>query len=466
MKRRETILLVDDDDGIRTALGRYLRVRGYDVCDAGTLREAEIAAASAGVDLAIVDQRLPDGTGLELLPRLRLALPHVPVIMLTGHGTIDIAVQAIKEGADQFLTKPVDLETLVLLLDRLLEGRRIRQKQAASRPRPGALNPFLGTSEAIRRLAEEAAQVLETDRPVLVLGETGAGKGVLARWIHESGPRAEEPFVDLNCAGISRELLDAELFGHEVGAFTGAVKARAGLLAVAHRGSVFLDEVGDMDPAIQARLLKVLEEKRFRRLGEARDRFVDIRLIAATHQDLARLMSQGRFREDLYYRISALELRIPPLREREEDLPLLAGAILAAFAREVGRPTPELSPATESVLRGNPWPGNVRELRNVLETAALRSRGGVIQPEDLRLRAAGGVALAGGALPTLAEVERQHVARVLAATGGHVARAAAVLGISTSSLYERIKRFELSERQRAGEPAAAGVGTAGDEREP
>ena len=451
MRRKEKILLVDDDDGIRAALGRYLRARGYEVADAGSMQEAE-AAATAGVDLALVDQRLPDGTGLELLPRLRAVVPQLPVIMLTAHGTIDMAVQAIKDGADQFLTKPIDLDALVVLLERLLEARRNRQKQLATRTRAGGVDPFLGVSAVIRKLAEEAREVLETDRPVLVFGETGAGKGVLARWVHDSGQRSDEPFVDLNCAGISRELLDAELFGHEAGAFTGALKARPGLLEVAHRGSVFLDEVGDMDPGIQARLLKVLEEKRFRRLGDVRDRVVDIRLIAATHQDLGRLIADGRFREDLYYRISALELRVPALRERPEDLPLLSREILASFAREVGRPMPDISDGALGVLSSHQWPGNVRELRNVLETAALRNRSGTVQPEDLRLRTAAATESATSISP-LAEMEKQHVQRALAATNGHVARAAGLLGISTSSLYERIKRLGLSggDKRRAEE---------------
>jgi DNA-binding NtrC family response regulator len=452
VQRNRRILVVDDDAGVRQAIGRFLHAKGFEVVEAGGVREAEKVASSAGPDLAIVDQRLPDGTGIELLPKLRAILPQIPFVVLTAHGTIDLAVQAMKRGADQFLTKPVDMNALFMLLTRLLEGHRNRQKQLASRPRPGMLDPFLGTSPAMRRLAAEAEEAREADRPVLVLGETGTGKGVLARWLHDRGPRAEEPFVDLNCAGMSRELLDAELFGHEVGAFTGAVKAKLGLLEVAHRGSVFLDEVGDMDVGIQSRLLKVLEEKRFRRLGDVRDRFVDIRLIAATHQDLERLISAGRFREDLYYRISTLELRIPALRERPEDVPLLARHILGSFAREIGRDVPTISKPALAVLQAHPWPGNVRELRNVLETATLRSRSGTLEPEDLRLHAPGGARTAAATLQTLADVERQHIRRTLASMNGHVARTARALGISTSSLYEKIKRLGLGTigRRRGG----------------
>jgi DNA-binding NtrC family response regulator len=443
VKGSHRVLVVDDDEGIRLALGRCLGARGYEVVPAAGVREAEAAAAKAGADLAIVDQRLPDGTGLELLPRLRAILPHLPIVILTGHGTIDMAVQAIKDGADQFLTKPVDLEALVLLAARLTDARRNRQKQMAARPRPDALDPFLGESAAMRKLREEAEDARKADRPVLILGETGAGKGVLARWLHDSGDRAQEPFVDFNCAGLSRELLDSELFGHEAGAFTGAVKAKVGLLEVAHRGTVFLDEIGDTDPAVQARLLKVIEEQRFRRLGDVRDRVVDIRLLAATHQDLSRLMTEGRFRSDLYYRISALELRIPPLSERPEDVPVIARRILDSFAREVGRAVPGISESAMGVLQAHTWPGNVRELRNVLETAVLRNRSEQLEPEDLRLRPSPAEA-SSGALPTLAEVERRHIRRALEVSGGHVGRAAHALGVSTSSLYERIRRFGLS----------------------
>jgi DNA-binding NtrC family response regulator len=449
VQRSHRVLVVDDDAGIRQAIGRFLRAKGFEVVEAGGVREAEGAASSSGPDLAIVDQRLPDGTGIELLPRLRAILPQIPFVILTAHGTIDMAVQAIREGADQFLTKPIDMNALLLLLERLLEGRRNRQKQLATRPRPGVLDPFLGSSPGMRQLAVEAEEAQSTDRPVLILGETGTGKGILARWLHDRGPRAEEPFVDLNCAGMSRDLLDAELFGHEAGAFTGAVKAKLGLLEVAHRGSVFLDEVGDMDLGIQARLLKVLEEKRFRRLGDVRDRFVDIRLIAATHQNLERLISAGRFRQDLYYRIAALELHIPALRERPEDVPLLARQILESFAREIGHEIPRISGSALAVLQAHHWPGNLRELRNVLETATLRSRSGTLAPEDLRLHSSGAAHATRVSPQTLADVERQHIRRTLAAMNGNVARTARALGISTSSLYDRVKRLGLTTHGRA-----------------
>lgn len=467
-RRRDRILVVDDDDGVRSALRRALTAAGYELFEAECSAGAEAAALAHVPDLALLDLRLPDGDGIELIQRLKATQPGLAVIVLTGHGSIDTAVSAMKRGADQFLTKPVDMEALRLVMQRVLQDRRNLQRQWASRAREGEPRPLIGASPAFRQFVSEVEQVLDADLPMLLLGETGTGKGLMARWLHARGPRSAGPFVDLNCAGISRELLDAELFGYEAGAFTGAVKAKPGLLEVAHGGTFFLDEIGDMDLAIQARLLKVLEEKRFRRLGDVRDRAVDVRLIAATHQDLARLMREGRFRQDLYFRVSAIELRLPALRERGEDLEPLARSILEDFAREVGRPVLELGAAALDSLRAYDWPGNVRELRNVLESAALRRRSGTLVAEDLRLRASTPAPAAmprpdeqgaepGQPLATLAEIERAHIQRAIEVTGGHVARAARLLGISTSSMYERVRRLGLpiSGLGQGGTPTAA-----------
>ncbi|MCL4818724.1 MAG: sigma-54 dependent transcriptional regulator [Vicinamibacteria bacterium] len=446
--RRDRVLVVDDDEGVRSGLRRFLNLKGYDAIEAGTAAEAEDAVLRTAPDLVLLDLRLPDGDGGALIPGLRAACPGLAVVVLTGHGSVEVAVAAIKRGAEQFLTKPIDMEALLLVIERVLLDRRNERREQASRGRGGSRSSL---GPGLESLAVEAEPIRDSDVPVLILGETGSGKGVLARWLHETGLRSKGPFVDLNCAGISRELLDAELFGHQPGAFTGAVKAKPGLLEVAHGGTVFLDEIGDMDPAIQARLLKVLEEKRFRRLGDVRDRAVDVRLIAATHQDLARLMAEGRFRRDLYFRISAVELRVPPLRERLPDLERLAASLLEAFARETGRPAPALSESVLATLRAYAWPGNVRELRNVLESAALRCRQRTIQAEDLRLRPATrslATSDEAGPLATLVEVERAHIEKALAASGGHVARTARLLGISTSSLYERLHRFGMAGAMR------------------
>jgi DNA-binding NtrC family response regulator len=305
--------------------------------------------------------------------------------------------------------------------------------------------PFLGTSEAIRRLAEHARKVVAYDSPVLISGKTGSGKGVLAAWIHKNGLRADEPFMDLNCAGLSREFLETELFGHEKGAFTGAVTAKEGLLEVAHRGTLFLDEIGDMDPEVQPKLLKVLEEKRFRRMGDTRDRQVDVRLITATHRPLEALVKESRFRSDLYFRISTIPLVVPSLQERPEDILPLARYLLKRIGSDLGRGAEiELGPDAETALQNYRWPGNVRELKNVLERAVLLGNTRELSREDLFF--AGPFSdppEAEGADLSLQELERRHIERVLRQQRGRVEAAARLLGVPRSSLYEKIKKHGI-----------------------
>ena len=293
-------------------------------------------------------------------------------------------------------------------------------------------------------MAELARRLADSDSPVVICGETGSGKGVLARWLHEHGPRAEEAFVDVNCAGLSREFLETELFGHEKGAFTGAVSTKEGLLEVADRGTVFLDEVGDVEPSVQPKLLKVIEERRFSRLGGVRDRSVDIRLITATHHDLGRLVSEGRFRSDLYFRLGTIPLTVPPLRERGKDILILARCLLSELAGARGRGELRLSRDAETALLRYTWPGNVRELRNILERAVLLSDRDTLEVDDLGIEPA----LRPGQVPlelslTLAEVERRHIEAVLADARGRVEGAARRLGIHRSSLYNKLKRFGI-----------------------
>jgi DNA-binding NtrC family response regulator len=441
-----SIVVVDDDPSIRFAVQAYLGRRDYQVILAGSCAEALQVLGSSRPDVALLDYELPDGTALDLLPRLRDA--GIPMVVLTANGTIDLAVRAIKEGADQFLTKPVELAVLFEVLQRVIEQQRDRSKRVATERREAraAPDPFLGTSPAVRALREEASRLSEADGPVLLLGETGSGKGVLANWLHRNGPRREEAFVDLNCAGLSRELLESDLFGHERGAFTGATAQKRGLLEVAHRGTLFLDEVGDVDLQVQPRLLKVLEEKRFRRLGDVQDRQVEVRLIAATHLDLSDAVRDKRFRADLYFRINTLPLRIPPLRERLGDLPALAGRLLQELG-SAQRPV-ELTPAAIDRLRRHSWPGNVRELRNVLERAAILSRGDVLDVADLRFDADGAGAEGrpgedGNEGLTLEETEKRQIDRVLRRENGKVALAAAKLGIPKSSLYQKLKKHGI-----------------------
>ena len=445
---KNKVLIVEDEAGVRFGIRDFLEGKGFEIEEATSCQEAIESFQSSRPDAVFADYMLPDGNALELLPRLKAIDPAVPLIILTGHGSIDLAVRAIKEGAEQFLTKPIELPALFVILTRILENARNRQKQLVRKTRQDreSPDPFTGTSAAIRSLADQAAKVATTESPVLLLGETGTGKGVLARWLHQNGPRAEEPFVDLNCAGLSKEFLETELFGHEKGAFTGAVASKPGLLEVAHRGVVFLDEIGDMDPTVQPKLLKSLEEKRIRRMGDVNDRRVDIHLIAATHLDLALAVREKRFRSDLYFRINTIPLTIPTLKERPEDIPLLARNLLKKLSADVGRGAFELSAEAEDVLCKHPWPGNIRELRNVLERAILLSDQSVLQPRHLRFDSPSppDMTTCDTSL-TLVEMEQRYIEIVLAEERGHVDQAARRLGVPRSSLYQKIKKYGIRE---------------------
>jgi DNA-binding NtrC family response regulator len=441
------ILVVEDEEGVRFGIRNFLTAHGFEVEEAATCCDAGDKVRASPPDVAILDYRLPDGDALSLLRHLKGIDPELPVTILTAHASIDLAVRAMKEGAEYFLTKPVELPALLAVLQRILEHQRSRRRELADRARDARafVDPFQGTSRSVRALAQQAKKVAGTESPILIQGETGAGKGVLARWIHRNGPRATEAFVDLNCAGLSREFLETELFGHEKGAFTGAVAGKVGLLEVADRGTVFLDEIGDMDLHVQPKLLKVLEEKRFRRLGNVSDRQVDVRLISATHEDLTKLIREKAFRSDLYFRISAIPLSVPPLRQRVEDIPILARSLLHRLALELGRGDVELSADAEAALGAYPWPGNIREMRNVLERALLLAEGDRLTAEQLRFEfSAGADGLAEDARLTLAEVEQRYIEQVLAEEHGNVATAARRLGIPKSSLYQRIKKHQVA----------------------
>jgi DNA-binding NtrC family response regulator len=450
---KKTILVVDDEQVIRLAVASFLEAHGFDVLQAPDAATAQIVFRSKRPDVVVCDFALPDGDALELLERFHSVDPECPVIVLTGHASVDLAVRAIQEGASHFLTKPVDLPALQTVIDRVLENQTLKRKETARRSGStarGRVNPFAGESAVIRALQTHVKRVLQSDSPILINGETGTGKGVLARWIHENGRRADGPMVDLNCAGLSREFLDTELFGHEKGAFTGAIASKQGLFEVAHGGTLFLDEIGDVDPQLQPKLLKVVEEKRFRRLGDVTDRVVDVRLVGATHRDLAAMSRSGDFRSDLFFRISTFPLTVPALRDRREDIPLLVSQMLEELARTMGRRTPAVEPAALQVLRDYPWPGNVRELRNVLERAVLLMDGETMTPRDLVLQFDGAppTSASGAASSelnlTLEQLERLHIERVLADCQGRVDAAAVRLDVPRSSLYQKVKKYGIA----------------------
>ena len=381
--KRHRILLVDDEVSIRFGLSEVLREHGYVVDEAATAAEAREAVRSLRPDAILVDHELPDGDALDLIPLFLDIDPQLPVLVMTGHASIELAVSAVKAGAEHFLTKPVDIEALLILIEREIGHRERRRRQTASERRDPmrAPQPFLGASNAVRSLEKSARKLAESDSPVLILGEPGTGKKVLARWLHENGPRAGSAFVDLHCAGLIGEVLESELFGDAAG---------TGLLDLANRGTLFVDEIADLDPRIQPRLLEVLETKRYRRVQEDPDLSVDIRLIAATHHNLAATVREGRFHSELYFRIETVPLHVPALRERPQDIPPLAHVMVDELAKDLGRGAVELTASALEALQSYRWPGNLRELRNLLEGALLRTRGSRIDAPAFRFDSGSG----------------------------------------------------------------------------
>jgi DNA-binding NtrC family response regulator len=442
------LLLVEDEPALLFAISNFLGQQGWEVEETDTCEAGLEKFRTTRPDAVLIDFSLPDGTALTLLRSFKEIDATIPVVVLTAHNSVDLAVQTIKEGAENFLTKPIELSTLQVILNRLLENQRKARKEIAvkSQQAQNEVDPFIGTSEQIMKLKEAAGKVAASNLPVLILGDTGTGKSVLARWIHRHSPRSEEAFVELNCAGLSKDFLETELFGHEKGAFTGAVQKKMGLLEVAHHGTVFLDEFGDVDLQVQPKLLKVLEEKKFRKMGEVRERTVDVRLIAATNLDLVQAVQEKRFRSDLYFRINTIQLRLPALRERREDIPLLANDLLARLSAKMRRGNVEFTSKAMSMLQNHSWSGNIRELHNVLERALLLSDGGEIDHQSLFFDGFAGTTQEESPTDTnltLEELEERHIRRILQEEKGNVVSAASRLGISRSSLYQKIKRYAL-----------------------
>ena len=445
---RQRLLIVDDDPNVVAGLEALL-VDEWEVRTASTAREARSVFAEFSPDVVLLDMMLPDGSGVDVLHDLKMYSEAVSVIMMSGVGTIDSVVESMKLGAETFLQKPFDYSLLSLTLEQVSRFVRTRREMIALRRGDSSdLDRLPGLSPAVQNLNNLLAQIARAVSPVLIEGDSGTGKGVFARLIHNRSPRARAPFVDLNCAGLSKELLESELFGHERGAFTNAMNTKQGLFEIASDGTLFLDEIGDMDFTVQSRLLKAIEEKRFRRVGGIRDLTTNLRLIAATNRDLGADVTAGRFRGDLYYRLNVVRVRMPALRERLEDIPLLVEVILRPLAKEMGRPVPSVSPRAMKRLAGYAWPGNVRELRNVLERAMLTMTGKEIASEDLLLESdSKSMAKATGGLPTadweirpLDDVVADYVTASVDAAAGNVRKAARQLQISPSTLYARMKK--------------------------
>lgn len=462
---RHSILLVDDEGAIRRVLASELGAAGFEVATAGDATAARELLDATPFDAMILDVRLPGMSGDQMLPSLREEHPHMPVVMLTGHADVELAVHCMREGAADLVTKPCSVDHLAMALRRAIDVMRLRESNRLLTRHARAARParprLIGNAPSMQRLRDMIRRVSPSDEPVLVIGESGTGKELIAREIQTGSPRAQKPFITVNCAAVAESLLESELFGHEKGAFSGAIDRRLGFFELAHEGTIFLDEIGDMPLSMQPKLLRVLQSGEFRRVGGGRVLHADVRVIAATNRPLHEEVRAGRFREDLFHRINTIQLESPPLRERTPDLEEL----IDSFLDEVGGRGQErhrLSPEALVVLRGYAWPGNVRELRNVIRRAVILAERPLIEVEDLprhireevRARQEGGVPLpvAGreGAAATnpldqpLEEVERRHILAVLRDSNGNKTHAARRLGVSVKTLYNKLEAWGLS----------------------
>jgi two-component system, NtrC family, response regulator AtoC len=444
------ILVVDDEEGVRSFLAEALEDEGHAVSQAGDGRAAAERLRRQGFDLMITDLRMPGMDGLDLVRLARAEQPEMEVIVLTAHGTVETAVEAMRLGAFDYLQKPIGSPAqLRLLAARALERRALIALRDGSARATAELPPLGYGDPAMAPVVEALRKVARTNATVLLLGESGTGKEVAARTVHAWSARAERPFVAVNCAAIAEGVLESELFGHEKGAFTGAVATRRGRIELADGGTLFLDEVAELKVELQAKLLRVIQERQFERVGSSRTLETDVRWIAATNRDLEARIADGRFREDLYHRLAVFPVRMLPLRERRADIPPLAGTLLERVRRELGRPGLTLSAEASVALGEADWPGNVRELANALERAAILADGPQLQAADvLSARAARPVA-GGTARPlatgeTLDDIERAAIARALAETNGNRRKSAERLGIGLRTLYDKLNRYGLS----------------------
>jgi two-component system, NtrC family, response regulator PilR len=450
-----TVLVVDDEPDLLELVALTLSRMNLKTRTASDLGSARRLLKAEHFDLCLTDMRLPDGDGLDLVAWIQQNRAAVPVAVITAHGNVESAVRALKLGAFDFVSKPLDLGVLRKLVGSAIKlGSAIDEETAATLRGPR----LLGSSPAMEQLREMISRVTRSQAPVHICGESGTGKELVARMIHESGARREGPFVAVNCGAIPTELMESELFGHKRGSFTGAVADKKGLVQSAEGGTLFLDEVADLPLHMQVKLLRVVQEKTIRPVGEAREETVDVRILSATHKNLADLVAQGLFREDLFYRINVIELRVPALRERSADIAEIAEAILNRLARRTGAPTPEITAEAVVTLEAYPFPGNVRELENVLERAVTLSTGGPITPEHIRLRTATRpvtTELAGSALAVapftenaalgsqLESIERDAIIKALEKTRYNKTAAAKLLGMSFRALRYRIKKLGI-----------------------
>ncbi|MBZ5858616.1 sigma-54-dependent transcriptional regulator [Flavihumibacter profundi] len=443
-----TVLLIDDEEKLRSLLKRIISLEGFTVIEAGSLKEANSYLQRDEIDILLCDVKLPDGNGVDFVAETRKKNTRIPIILLTAFGNIADGVQAMKNGAFDYIIKGDDNEKVVPLLHRAAELVDIQRKLAHLQRRLGrqySFDAIIGNSAAIRNAVELAVKVAATDANVLLLGETGTGKEVFAQSIHQASQRSGEEFVAINCSAFSNELLESELFGYKAGAFTGAVKDKKGLLEEANSGTLFLDEIGEMPLTLQVKLLRVLETKQFIKIGGTKSIKADIRIIAATNRHLQQEVEEGKFREDLFYRLNVFSIEIPSLRDRISDIPLLANHFLALFNEKMNKKIDAIDEACWPLLIAHNWKGNIRELKNIIERAVILAAGPAILPTDLPNELQQLQSQKTGTLSAfdLASVEKLHIQRVLNHTGGNKTETARLLNIGLTTLYRKIEEYGI-----------------------
>ncbi|HEY6907874.1 MAG: sigma-54-dependent transcriptional regulator [Deltaproteobacteria bacterium] len=463
MATKERILVVDDEQNARTALRTLLGEEGYDIAEAADGEEALAKIAELDPAVVLTDMRMPKMDGITLIKRAREAGSEAAFVMMTAFASVQAAVDAMKAGAENYLTKPLDLQSVLIFLEKALEKRRLQRETVSLRDRVREqyrLDGLVGDAPELRAVYEVVRQAAPTKATVLILGESGTGKEIIAHALHEESQRRDKPFVKVSCAALSETLLESELFGHERGSFTGALGRKEGRFELADGGTLFLDEIGEISPATQIKLLRVLQTREFERVGGTQTLKVDVRLVAATNRDLAAEVKAGKFREDLYYRLNVVAVTLPPLRRRKGDLPALASHFIEKYARLYGKDVRGLAPGTLNALLAHDWPGNVRELENAIERAVVLAQNREITADDLppSLRGARPDRREAGSLipgATLYEIEREAILRTLELVGGSTSRAADMLGISARKIQYRMKEYaQMEQQQQAAQQAS------------
>lgn len=462
---KTTIMIVDDDPDVRQSIMDVFADEGYEIFGAAGGREALEKVNQENIDLIFLDIWMPDLDGMQVLQQLKDVHPDIPVVMISGHGTIETAVQSTKLGAFDFIEKPVSLEKLVITAKNALTIYRLKQENLLLKERFQHEPQLTGQSPAMEDLQQQIAVVGPTNGWVLITGENGTGKELVARAIHRLSKRAEKPFVDVNCAAIPENLIESELLGHEKGAFTGATGRKKGKFEQAHEGTIFLDEIGDMSLNTQAKILRVLQEQSLSRLGSSKTISIDVRVIAATNKNLEAEIAQGNFREDLYYRLSVIPMHVPPLRERKDDIPLLAEQFMSHYTLEKGEPDKKLAPELMPVLQRYNWPGNVRELKNLMERLAIMSRRNEISPSDLPEYITGPGKTSDKGTPSthssadrfytdhlseaVSRFEKYYLTEKLKEFDGNISRTATHIGITRRNLHRKIKALAINSHQQS-----------------